>query len=132
MKQKMSNNHTWESYEGEKIPSTLRFSLGKLQDYLTPTSTILDLGCGIGKNTWILANIFSHVIGLDISQDAITIANQEILKKKVSNVVFRTENAQEMKSIANNSIDGILAIALITVLSQESGHEEIDMQLRTF
>ena len=72
------------------------------------TSTILEIGCGQGFNTQILAkNKKNDVIGIDLSKDEIKIA-----RKRYKTVRFEVMNAENLK-FKDNTFDKIYAIQIL-------------------
>jgi SAM-dependent methyltransferase len=62
--------------------------------YLLPSkpSKILDLGCGTGWTSILYAKSGYEVIGQDISQDMINVANQNKIESGLNNIEFITED----------------------------------------
>ncbi len=50
----------------------------------------IDVGCGTGNLTFILAESFTHVTGIDISSTMLSRANQKAAEKNINNVTFTT------------------------------------------
>lgn len=69
----------------------------------SPTSTLLDVGCGGGLFLINLGKFFPkmHLTGIDISSEAITVANQELQnwqrKKSIENISFKLQPLDELK-----------------------------------
>ncbi|MBI2608697.1 MAG: methyltransferase domain-containing protein [Deltaproteobacteria bacterium] len=82
--------------------------------------TILDMGCGSGRDAFILSNLVGkkgHVIGIDMTQSQLDIANQHKeyhrtkFEHEISNVEFKLGYMEELESlgIKNDSIDVIIS-----------------------
>ena len=77
---------------------------------LTHVRSVLDVGCGGGLFVLNLSSYFPeiHFTGCDISQDAISMADEEFQRYQVKNVSFRLQ--QQLKlDLPENSVDLILA-----------------------
>lgn len=68
-------------------------------------SVALDLGCGIGRLSFVLAELFDRVIGIDVSEIMISKANE--LKEQLghSNVEFYCNNGRDVGFIPTDSCD---------------------------
>lgn len=77
-----------------------------VQEVLAPYtfSTILELGCGTGKNTQWLLHKAKSIIALDFSEQMLAIAQQKISSPKVH---FQTADITQSWSVADQSIDFI-------------------------
>lgn len=64
---------------------TYRNLLSAVRNYIKPSRTILDIGCGVGTIDFYLASKGGCVTGLDISKSAITIANRNADLLRVGN-----------------------------------------------
>lgn len=53
-----------------------------------PYESVLDVGCGEGYHTFYAARFAKHVTGLDVSPDALALAEQRAARERVSNVNF--------------------------------------------
>jgi ubiquinone/menaquinone biosynthesis C-methylase UbiE len=76
-----------------------------------PTDVVLDLGCGNGHHLLALGPEVAHGIGIDISPGMIKLARARLRSSPwKANLTFEVDNAEELKEIANESID--LAICI--------------------
>ena len=76
-----------------------KFILRKLN--IDRHDSILDLGCGFGRLTFIFARLASHVEGVDFSRKYIQIANELKTKHRVSNATFTCSSALEFSPNPN-------------------------------
>jgi SAM-dependent methyltransferase len=80
------NKSQIEKYNKNSICGTgfLAFrDIAKLCDlYSVNTGHVLDLGCGTGRSTEFLSNFCSDVVGVDISNDAIEKAKENLIKNR--------------------------------------------------
>ena len=102
---------------------TLRFLkfLKKDQKYIVEDRTILDLGCGTGRNSNYLSEKGNSVIGIEISKTAIRIAEARAKAQNLA-VDYRLGDIGETYKIENNSIDIILDVTSSNSLN-EKGRE---------
>jgi SAM-dependent methyltransferase len=124
--------NTWEKeYQNPKLmvggdepqADTLRFIkfLKKEKKYLIEDRTILDLGCGTGRNANYLAERGNKVIGIEISKTALEIAKAKARELGLS-VDYRLGDIGEPYNIPDNSIDLILDVTSSNSLN-EKGRE---------
>ena len=74
---------------------------------------VLDLGCGSGENTLLLAHRKAKVIALDISPDLIHVAKRRMSINAVFNdVEFLTASAHDLP-LPNESVDVVFGIAIL-------------------
>ncbi len=99
---------------------TLRFLkfLKKEQKYRVEEKTILDLGCGTGRNSNYLADLGNSVIGIEISKTAINLAKARAEDMGV-NVDYRLGDIGEPYKIEDNSVDIILDITSSNSLNEQ-------------
>lgn len=73
---------------------------------------ILDLGCGNGVVSLYLAEKFpvGRILGVDLNNNNVAIANEEKARRQNSKVDFITDDAQNLKQIKSNSFDVIINI----------------------
>ena len=95
--------------------------LKKDQKYIVEDRTILDLGCGTGRNSNYLSEKGNSVIGIEISKTAIRIAEARAKAQNLA-VDYRLGDIGETYKIENNSIDIILDVTSSNSLN-EKGRE---------
>ncbi|MFZ2957594.1 MAG: methyltransferase domain-containing protein [Candidatus Ozemobacteraceae bacterium] len=84
---------------------------GKLVQLLLPhiprSGTVLDAGCGEGRNTMYLGRIGFRAIGLDLSRKAVKLLSNNLFEEEVRGTAL----AGDARSLpfANSSFDGFLA-----------------------
>lgn len=102
---------------------TLRFLkfLKKEQKFRVEEKTILDLGCGTGRNSNYLADLGNKVIGIEISRTALALAKTRAQDMGVV-VDYRLGDIGEKYEIKDNSIDVVLDITSSNSLN-EKGRE---------
>lgn len=83
----------------DKIPETEQ--LDQFIKMLAEKATVLDLGCGSGRDAEYLSNAGLNVIGVDLSEGLINEA-----RKRRSNIDFRVMDLEKL-DFSENSFDGI-------------------------
>jgi ubiquinone/menaquinone biosynthesis C-methylase UbiE len=76
--------------------------------------TILEIGCGTGFYTRMLAPRVHHIVGIDFSETAIDKAK---LQNKSENVWYVVADAQDLSTFPDNTFDKILAIDVLEHLT---------------
>ena len=99
---------------------TVRFLkfLKKEQKYKVEGRTILDLGCGTGRNANYLAGEGNIVIGIEISKTALGIAKERAQEENVT-VDYRLGDIGEKYDIADESVDIILDVTSSNALNEK-------------
>jgi len=124
-----NQGNTWErEYRNPKLVTkndgpqadTLRFLkfLKKEQKYRVEEKTILDLGCGTGRNSNYLADIGNNVIGIEISKTAITLAKNRAKEMGVV-VDYRLGDIGEPYDIKDNSVDIVIDVTSSNSLNEK-------------
>ena len=92
--------------------------------------TVLDLGCGSGANTALLALRGAHVYALDLSPDLITLARRRIAVNQIEAPVdFLVGSAHEI-DVPEASIDVVFGIAILHHIDMEKTARETWRVLR--
>jgi ubiquinone/menaquinone biosynthesis C-methylase UbiE len=92
--------------------------------------TVLDFGCGSGKNSVLLARRGANVIAMDISGPIINVARQRMLANNTSmNVCFLNGSAHNIP-LANESVDLVFGIAILHHLELNLVSREVLRVLR--
>lgn len=85
---------------------------------------VVDLGCGAGQNSAVLAAMGARVIGLDLSPHLL-----EIARKRVRGADFREASALET-GIPPGSVDVVFGIAILHHLPLDQARDEVFRILR--
>ncbi len=127
----------------------LRVAAGDISRYLNPPAdtcfpleyayhllgdvrgkVILDLGCGKGENTLLLADRGAHVLSMDISESLIALARQRLEINRVSgDVAFLTGSAHNIP-LRDESVDVVFGIAILHHLHLARAAAEVHRVLR--
>ena len=76
--------------------------------HFTPEDTVLDIGCGDGKHLFALDSYIKKGIGIDFSEKMINRAAQHANTFYPSSFCFKTDDAQHLTSITDNSVDVVI------------------------
>jgi SAM-dependent methyltransferase len=124
----MPQKETWEKeYRDNKLVSLsdvpqkdflnfLKFLRKK--DLIVTKLNILDLGCGVGKNSIYLAKLDNTVVGIDISPEAIKLAKERAKKEGLA-IDFRTGDIGSKYPFTDGYFD-----LIIDVISSNSLNEK--------
>lgn len=115
-----NQGNTWEKeYRNPKLVTnndkpqkdTLQFLkfLKKEQKFRVEDKSILDIGCGTGRNANYLAEMGNKVIGIEISKTALNLAKERANKMGVE-VDYRLGDIGLSYDISSNSIDVVLDV----------------------
>lgn len=85
-------------------------------------SNILDLGCGIGRDTLALSNDNRKIVGVDLSFYGLSLACKN---SKMQNCNF-VQNDARFLSFKDNSFDGIYCFGLLHELTSNTWHKELE------
>jgi SAM-dependent methyltransferase len=147
----------WESAEIERSSveakhtpvERLRMTESNLRRYLDPPAdtpfpleyafhlvgdvrgrTVLDYGCGNGENSLPLVTRGARVIGIDVSNDLLTLARQRLLLHGVADsATFLAGSAHDLP-LPDNSVDLVLGIAILHHLDLRLAAREVHRVLK--
>jgi 2-polyprenyl-6-hydroxyphenyl methylase / 3-demethylubiquinone-9 3-methyltransferase len=77
-----------------------------------PADRVLELGCARGDVTFLLAGLAGHVTGVDASEEALALAEEERRRRGLTNVTFVKADVARLDGVADRSIDAVGAIDL--------------------
>lgn len=121
--------HIWEKeYQNPKLvtkeadpqASVLAFLkfLKKEEQYKVEDKTILDLGCGTGRNSNYLAERGNTVIGMEISSTALRIAKERAAEGRINNVSYIKQSIGEHFPFPDSHFDLILDVTSSNSLNE--------------
>ncbi len=84
---------------------------------------VLDLGCGVGRNSFYFAELGARVTGLEISQTALNIAHKNLadtrlVSRTVCDITYIKQNMGENFSLGNESYDIALDVTSSNSLTE--------------
>jgi ubiquinone/menaquinone biosynthesis C-methylase UbiE len=132
-----------------KARNELRYTEENIQRYMNPTAdsahgleyayyllgdvrgkAVLDLGCGTGENTVLLARRGAEVHSLDISDSLVELAKKRLVANNIrGGVSFHVGSAHEMP-FPDNSFDVVFGMAILHHLDLELTSREVWRVLR--
>ncbi len=78
-----------------------------MRENIKKNSSVLDVGCGFGKDTKLLINIAKNISGIDYDREAIKEARKDL--SQFRNVKIFLENAENMH-FENNTFDYVICM----------------------
>lgn len=112
----------------DEYPDHYRYAYKLLGDI--SGSKVLDLGCGDGKSSVILAKKGAHVNACDISKKAIEYTKIRARLNSVQNKVTCEVSAVENMSFSTNNFDYIFGVAILHHINIENSLPEINRVLK--
>jgi ubiquinone/menaquinone biosynthesis C-methylase UbiE len=114
-----SVNSNWERYYSslkgmpKRMRETAQFIVDTLPDFKNhDVEKVLDLGCGAGRHSVLLANSGFEVVGIDISKNALKMARKWVLEEKLGNVAFVLATMTNLPLI-NCCLDAVISVSVI-------------------
>ncbi|MCP5075934.1 MAG: class I SAM-dependent methyltransferase [Rhodobacteraceae bacterium] len=108
-----------ESYAKSPISDmdAYTYTLGRTRSYLSPTDSILELGCGTGSTALLLAENVAQVTASDLSGNMTRIGAGKAKEQGISNVRFVTGDVlDETAESESGPFDAVLALNLLHLL----------------
>ncbi|MCB0311129.1 MAG: class I SAM-dependent methyltransferase, partial [Bdellovibrionales bacterium] len=106
----MSDGHSCDQHMWETGRRDLELLIGDLP--FKPDRTFLELGCGVGRLLKAASERFAHVIGVDVSEKAVTRANE--LLTNCDDVQVLLGNGYDLSEISSGSVDVAISFAALT------------------
>lgn len=115
--------------EKRSVPAadTLSFHYRLSLDYLNPEDRVLDIACGYGFGSAMLANKVGEVIGADLDAETLAIVAEKY--KQQSNLTFQAANGLSMP-FEDNSFDAIVSFETIEHLDADGFLKEVQRVLQ--
>ena len=76
-------------------------------------SKALEIGCGFGHMTFLLATKFQHLTAVDISPESIRLAEKRMKHYGVDNVSFIIDDAENLRNIPDEAFDVVFSFSTI-------------------
>lgn len=113
-----------KSYEARPIADIEIYEkkLAITRDYLTPETSLLEVGCGTGKTAVLHAPFVKSIIGTDFSAQMIEIARRQAELSNLSNIEFEVAGA--MPSLSSRQTDVVMAMSLVHLLEDPKAFME--------
>jgi len=110
---------TWETYYStlRRLPRRLRKTVPFVIEVLPlfkryKVKNVLDLGCGTGRHCIYLAKNDFDVVGIDVSESALKMANSWVRKERLTNVAFMRGTMTNIP-FDNNYFDAVVSVSVI-------------------
>lgn len=116
----------------QKFYGIVRSSRSFYENYLISNSQgkdVIEYGCGKGTYAFILAKYAARVVGIDISEVAIKMAQQQAKQDGLKNIEFLEQDAEKM-NFEDNSFDLIFGTSILHHLSLVDAMTEISRVLK--
>lgn len=112
-------NRIAERYAQQPVadPAAFDRKIAITRSNMSPSSVVLDAGCGTGSLVLRLASAGAHVHGLDVSSEMIRIARERASAAGSSNVTFHEGAVDERAPFAAGSLDGVCFYSLLHLLA---------------
>src|SRR5439155_20103024 len=94
--------------EGRRSLETL---LAAVDAEVRPADVVLDIGCGVGRLTRVLAETASHVHAIDVSAEMLEQARE--LNAHLTNVTWHHGDGTTLHPIADASVDAVVSHVVI-------------------
>lgn len=128
---------TWETYYSllRRLPRRLKKPVPFVIEVLPAfkrykIKKVLDLGCGTGRHCIYLAKNGFEVVGLDVSESALRMANSWVRKEGLTNAVFM-RGAMTNIPFDNRRFDAVISVSVIHHAVKEDIVKTIDEVYRT-
>ncbi len=89
---------------------------------------ILDLGCGVGRDTFYLSEKGLFVVGADLSESGLAIANR-LRRQRSARPVFMRTDARSLPFL-DESFEGVYCFGLLHEFTDEARDEDIRLVMR--
>jgi len=110
---------TWEKYYStlRRLPKRLKKPVPFVTDFLPPfkrhkIKNVLDLGCGAGRHCIYLAKNGFNVVGVDVSESALKMANTWVRKERLTNATF-LQGTMTNIPFKNRHFDAVISVSVI-------------------
>jgi SAM-dependent methyltransferase len=101
------NQQLWEQGDFTRIAASMWTSGEELVDRIgvTPSSRVLDLGCGDGTTAVPAARLGADVLGVDIARNLVAAGNRRAAAAGLSNLRFQQGDATDLADLADDTFD---------------------------
>lgn len=115
------NGYKEDNRANESRAASLEFHYTKkfLEQYITPESSVIELGCATGYYGMFFADKCAEYTGVDLSPANIAVFNEKITAEGKENVRAIVGDATALSDISDNSFDVVLCLGPMYHLPQE-------------
>lgn len=94
-----NKNHWYDGWFYDKFIAPNQDRLfGQIKNLIEPNSNVIDVGCGTGRFSFLVADKVSKVVGIDLSKKNIEKANQTLSKNPNFKISFHHTNLSNLNS----------------------------------
>ena len=90
--------------------------------------SVLEIGCGIGRMTQRLADLYGDVIGLDVSEEMLEQARRRLAA--VPNIVWVHGNGHDLQGIGDASVDAVFSYIVLQHMPTPAGQCQYLREIR--
>lgn len=94
---------------------------GHVAAMILPGEKVIDIACGTGALSLVMARSAGHVTGIDLSEDMITTARRTAKRRGVSNVSFELLDATDLSCFPDLSFDVAVSSLAMHQFDPETG-----------
>ena len=94
---------------------------GHVAAMIFPDEKVIDIACGTGALSLVMARTAGHVTGIDLSEDMITTSRRTAQRRRVSNVSFRLLDATDLSCFSDLSFDVAVSSLAMHQFDPETG-----------
>lgn len=74
---------------------------------------VLEVGCSFGQMTFLLTELFDHVSAVDLSGEAVDLAQRRADRYGVGNVTFQETDAEDLSTFPDSTFDGAFLFSVL-------------------
>ncbi|NNF79872.1 MAG: class I SAM-dependent methyltransferase [Rhizobiales bacterium] len=106
-----------QKYSKSKISDmdAYTYTLDRTRSYLSPSDTVLELGCGTGSTALLLAEHVDHITASDLSGNMLKVGAEKAADQGISNVTFVQSDVLG-RAIDDGPYDAVMAFNLLHLL----------------
>jgi len=116
-----NKNHWYDGWFYDTVIAPNQDKLfSQIKALVVSQSTVIDIGCGTGRLEFFLSDKCKSLVGIDLSERNIAMAEQRLLKHSAPNISFHHSNIDEIIASGNKKFD----FAILTFVIHEVNEEE--------
>lgn len=119
-----NQSNSWSGIKAEDIPTTIELD-PVLYKYATPGCRILDIGCGSGKVTKLLASRGFSVTGVDINAEALKLALSSSKSEELQQSPLFTRTDARHLPFADTTFDMVIMQAFLTTVTPKEDRSKV-------
>lgn len=108
-------------------PYKNRVQVAAILRHLSRTRSLLDIGCGVGDNTFEFAKYSERTVGIDYSEPLIAVAEKRRLEKGIHNIHFQVGDARKFS--LKGRVDTAISIQCLINIMDIEGQKQAIVQV---